>query len=325
MKLERRQFLQFAALAAVLPTAPRLGWAQTYPSHPVRLIVGYTAGGASDVTARVMGQWLSLRLGQPFVIENRPGAATNLATEAVVHAPADGHTLLLISAANAINGGFYPNLNFDFRRDIAPVAAIVRGPMVMVVNPSFPAKTIPELIAYAKARPGQISMASVGVGSPSHLAIALLKMKAGIDVVHVPYRGGALATTDLLGGQVQAFFGTTTAMTEYINAGKFRALAVTAAMRVEALPNVPTIAETIPGYEASDWFGIGAPKGTPTDIIETLNREINAALSDPSMKARLAALHGTLLPGSAGDFAKLIAGETDKWNKTIKLAGIKSD
>lgn len=197
--------------------------------------------------------------------------------------------------------------------------------MVMVVNPSFPAKTVPDLIAYAKARPGQISMASVGVGSPSHLAIKLLKMKAGIDVVHVPYRGGALATTDLLGGQVQAFFGTTTAMTEYINAGKFRALAVTAAMRVEALPNVPTIAETIPGYEASDWFGVGAPKDTPTDIIETLNREINAALSDPSMKARLAALHGTLLPGSAADFAKLIAGETDKWNRTIKLAGIKSD
>jgi tripartite-type tricarboxylate transporter receptor subunit TctC len=326
MKLpHRRQFLHLAAGAAVLPAVSHIARAQAYPSRPVRMIVPIAPGGAQDILARLMGQWLSERLGQPFVIDNRPGGGSNIGTEAVVRAPADGHTLLLIPPDSAINATLYDKLNFNFIRDIAPVAGVFRGAYVMVVNPSVPAKTVPEFIAYAKANPGKINMASVGIGSGPHIAGELFKMMAGVNVVHVPYRGGGPALTDLLGGQVQVMFPGTVASIEYIRAGRLRALAVTTATRSEALPGIPTMGEFVPGYEASQWFGIGAPKNTPAEIVDKLNREINAGLADPKIKARLADLGGEVLALSPADFAKLIAEETEKWGKVIRAANIKPE
>jgi tripartite-type tricarboxylate transporter receptor subunit TctC len=325
MKLPRRQFLHLAAGAAALPAIPRIARAQAYPSRPVRLIVGLAAGGGADSLARVMGQWLSERLGQQFVIENRPGAGTNIATETVVRAPADGYTLLMVLPPNAVNATLYEKLNFNFIRDIAPVAGLIRTPLVMEVNPSLPAKTVPEFLAYAKANPGKISMASAGNGTSGHVAGELFKMMAHVDMVHVPYRGGAPAITDLLGGQVQVLFDPVNSSTEYIRAGKLRALAVTTAARSEAFPDVPTVADFVPGYEASAFFGVGAPKNTPANIIEKLNKEINAALADPTLKTRLADLGGAVLAGSPADFGKLVAEETEKWGKVIKFAGIKPE
>jgi tripartite-type tricarboxylate transporter receptor subunit TctC len=299
--------------------------AQTYPSRPVRLIVGAPAGGGIDIIARLMGQWLSERLGQPFLIENRPGAGTNTATEAVVRAAPDGYTLLMAFSSNAINATLYEKLNFSFIRDIAPVAGVIRVPAVMLVNPSVPAKTVPEFIAYAKANPGKISMASSGIGTPSHVSGELFKLMTGVNLVHVPYRGAAPARTDLLGGQVQVHFTGMTAAIEHIRVGKLRALAVTTMMHSEALPDVPTVDTFVPGYEASQWYGIGAPKNTPAEIVDRLNNEINAALVDPKIKARLADLGGTTLPGSPADFGKLIADDTEKWGKVIRALNIKPE
>ena len=323
MKLPRRQFLHLAAGAAALPVVSRFAWAQAYPSRPVRLIVPFAPAGASDILARLMGQWLSERLGQQFVIDNRPGGGGNIGTEAVVRAPPDGYTLLIVGAWNAINATLYDKLNFNFLRDIAPVASVIRSANVMVVNPSVPAKTVPEFIAYAKANPGKLNMASSGNGTGTHVSGELFKMMAGVDMVHVPYRSGAL--TDLLTGQVQIMFNSPFASIEYIKTGSLRALAVTAATRSEALPDIPTIGEFVPGYETSTWFGVGAPRNTPTEIIDKLNREINAGLADPKIKARFADLGGTVLAGSPADFGKLIAAETEKWGKVIRLAGIKPD
>ena len=326
MKLpRRRQFLHLAAGAAALPTVSRATWAQTYPSRPVRIVVGFAAGGAADIIARLMGQWLSERLGQPFVIESRPGAASNIATEAVVNAPPDGYTLLVVSSANAINATLYDKLNFVFLRDIAPIASIIRLPFVMVVNPSVPAKTVPEFIAYAKANPGKLTMASGGIGAATHLAGELFKVMTSVDIVHVPYRGLAASLTDLLGGLVQVTFVSVPSSVTYIKAGRLRALAVTSAKRSEALPDLPTVGEFVPGYETSLWLGLGAPKGTPAEIIDTLNQETNAALIDPKIKARLADLGGTLLPGSPADFGKLIADETERWGNVIRAANIKAE
>jgi tripartite-type tricarboxylate transporter receptor subunit TctC len=325
MKLPRRQFLHLAAGAAALPAVSRFAWAQTYPIRPVRLIAPFAAGGTSDTVARLMGQWLSERLGQQFVIDNRPGGGSNIGTEAVVRASPDGYTLLMAGAYNAVNATLYGKLNFNFIRDITAVAGIVRVPSVMVVHPSVPAATVPEFIAYAKANPGKISMASAGIGAPSHVFGELFKMMAGVDMVHVPYRSGGPAITDLLGGQVQVMFATTVVSIEYIRAGRLRALAVTAATRSEALPGIPTVGEFVPGYEASGWFGIGAPKGTPAEIVDKLNKEINAGLADPKMKARLADLGGDVLALSPADFGKLIAEETEKWGKVVKFVGIKAD
>ena len=325
MKLPRRNFLRLAAGAAALPALARIARAETYPSRPVRIVVGLAPGGANDIVARLMGQWLSERLGQPFVIENRPGAGTNIATEMVVRAPPDGYTLLFVSATSAINATLYERLNFNFIRDIAPVASIATNPLVMEVHPSVPAKTVPEFIAYAKANPGKINMASPGIGTTPHLAGELFKMRAGVDMVHVPYRGGGPALTDLLGGQVQVYFPGTVSSIEYIKTGRLRALAVTAATRSEALPDLPTVGEFVPGYEASNWFGVGAPKATPAAIVEQLNKEINASLADPKLKARLTDLGGTPLVGSPADFGKLIAEETEKWGKVVKFTGIKAD
>ena len=325
MKLpHRRHFLHLAAGAAVLPPVSHIAWAQTYPSRAVRWIVGYLPGGPNDVVARLIGQWLSERLGQPFIIENRPGAGTNIATEAAVKAPPDGYTLLQVSAAAAINATLYEKLNFNFIRDITPIAAIIRQPTILVVNPTVPATTIPEFIAYAKANPGKISMASAGIGSIPHLAGELFKTTAGIDIAHVPYRGDVPALTDLLSGQVHIYF-TSPLVVAYIRAGKLRALAVTTSTRWEALPDLPTISEFLPGYETSTWFGVGAPSNTSPEIVEKLNKEINAALTDPNMKARLADLGGTMLPGSPADFGKLIADETEKWAKVIRAANIKPE
>jgi tripartite-type tricarboxylate transporter receptor subunit TctC len=325
MKLPRRNFLHLAAGAAALPALPRIARAQAYPTRPVRIIVGFPAGGGIDIVARLMGQWLSERLGQPFVIDNRPGAATNIATEAVVRAAADGYTLLLVHSSNAMNATLYEKLNFNFIRDIAPVASIMVVPNVMLVHPSVPAKTVPEFIAYAKANPGKINLASGGIGGPSHVAGELFKMMAGIDLVHVPYRGGGPALTDLLGGQVQVYFATTVASIEYIRAGRLRALAVASATRSETLPDIPTVGEFVPGYEAPTWYGLGTPKNTPAEIVAKLNKEINAALADPNMKTRLADLGGDVLALSPADFGKLIADDTEKWGKVIRAANIKPD
>jgi tripartite-type tricarboxylate transporter receptor subunit TctC len=303
----------------------RLAWAQAYPTRPVRIIVPYAPAGVTDITARLIGQWLSERLGQAFVIENRPGAGTNIGTEAVVRAAADGHTLLFVSPANAINATLYEKLNFNFIRDIAPVASISRAPNVMVVHPSFPAKTVPEFIAYTKANPGKVSMASAGNGSSQHLSGELFKMIAGVTMVHVPYRGGGPAVTDLLGGQVQVYFAATASSVEYIRTGKLRALAVTSTTRSEALPDVPIMSEFVPGYEASALYGIGAPKTTPAEVIHRLNKEINAGLADGKLTARLTDFGGTAIPGSPAAFGKLIADETEKWGKVIKFAGIKPE
>jgi tripartite-type tricarboxylate transporter receptor subunit TctC len=307
MKLPRREFLQLAAGAAALPAVSRLAWAQAYPTRPVRVIVPFAPAGDTDLVARLMGQWLSERLGQPFIIENRPGAGTNIGTEAVVHAPADGYTLLLASPPAAINATLYEKLNFNFMRDIVPVAGVIRAPFVMEVNPAVPAKTVPELIAYTKTNPGKISMASAGIGSGPHAAGELFKMMAGVNLVHVPYRGQGPALTDLLGGQVQIYFAGIPSSIQYIRAGKLRALAVTTATRSEILPDIPTLSDFLPGYEASFWGGFCAPKNTPVQIVDKLNSEINAALSDSKMKARLADLGGTVLPGSPAEFGKHIA------------------
>jgi tripartite-type tricarboxylate transporter receptor subunit TctC len=325
MKLPRRNFLHLAAGAAALPTASRIARAQAYPARPVRIIVGLAAGGPADIVARLIAQWLSERLGQPFVVENRTGAATNIATETVVRAPADGYTLLFVTAANAINTSVYEKLSFNLSRDIVPVAGLIRAPSVLEVNPSVPAKTVPEFIAYAKANPGKLTMASSGIGTPSHVFGELFKFMTGVNLVHVPYRGAAPALADLLAGQVQVLFDPMPNPIEYIKAGKVRPLAITTATRSEALPDVPTVSEFVPGYEGSFWFGVGAPKATPADIVDKLNKEVNAALDDPKMKSRLADLGGTVLPGSPADFGKLIAEETEKWAKVIKFAGIKAD
>jgi tripartite-type tricarboxylate transporter receptor subunit TctC len=325
MKLPRRRFLHLAAGAAALPAVSRVAWAQTYPTRPVRLISGFPAGGPNDIVARLMGQWLTERLGQQFIIENRPGAGTNIATEAVVRAAPDGYTLLMVATPNAINATLYEKLNFNFIRDIAPVAAIIRVPNVMLLHPSVPAKTVPEFIAYTKANPGKLTMASPGNGSSGHISGELFKMMTGVDMLHVPYRGGAPALTDLIAGQVQVLFNPMPSMIEYVRAGTLRALAVTTATRAEVLPNIPTVSEFVPGYEASTWFGVGAPKGTPAGIIDKLNIDINAGLVDPKIKARLSELGGTSLPGSPADFGKLIAEETEKWAKVVKFSGAKPD
>src|SRR5215510_14754030 len=316
----RRQFLHLAAGAAALPAFTHVAVAQAYPSRPVRLVAPFAAGGGSDITARLIGQWLSERLGQSFIIENRPGAGGNIGTEGVVKARPDGYTLLLIGAYNAINATVYDKLNFNFIRDIAPVASIIVVPNVMVVHPSVPAMTIPEFIAYAKSKPGKTTMASAGVGTPGHVAGELFKMMTGVDMVHVPYRSSGPALTDLLGGQVQISFPTAVAVIEYVRAGRLRALAVTTAKRGEALPDLPTVGEFVPGYEGSNWYGIGAPAGTPAEIISKLKREINAALADPNFKARLADVGGTALSNSPAEFGKLIADETEKWGKVVKFA-----
>jgi tripartite-type tricarboxylate transporter receptor subunit TctC len=325
MKLPRRRFLHLAAGAAALPALSRVACAQAYPTRPVRMIVGFVPGSGPDIVGRLLGQWLSDRLGQPFVIENRPGAATNIATEAVVRAPADGYTLLFVTAASAINTTLYEKLSFNFISDIAPVASISRETFALEVNPSFPAKTVPEFIAYAKANPGKLSMASPGSGTAPHMAGELFKMMAGVDLVHVPYRGSAPALTDLMGGQVQVTFGPLTSSIQYVRAGKLRALAVSSTSRSDALPDIPTLADFLPGYEATGWFGIGVPRSTPADIIDKLNKEINAALADPKIKDRLSDLGGMILGGSPADFGKLIADDTEKWGKVIKFAGIKPE
>ena len=324
MKFPRRQALHMAAGAAALAAMSRVAWAQAYPSRPVRLIVGFPPGGAVDITARLMGQWLSERLGQPFVIENRSGAGTNIATELVVRAPADGHTLLMISPPAAINATLYENLKFNFIRDIALVATALQAPYILVVNPSVPAKTVPEFIAYAKANPGKISMASAGNGTGPHLAGELFKMMAGIDMPHIPYRGEGPATTDLLGGQVQVLFGTSAAI-EHIKAGRLRALAVTTAARSSALPEIPPLSDFLPGYEVKFWDGIGAPKNTPPEVIDKLNKEINAALADPAMKARIASLGYSVFASSPADFSRFLADETEKWGKVIRAAHVKAE
>ena len=324
MKLpHRRQFLHLAAGAAALPAAARGARGQSYPSRPVHWIVGYTPGGGNDIFARLMGQWLQERLGQPFVIENRPGAGSNIATEAVVNAPPDGYAILLANFANASNASLYANLKFNFIRDIAPIAGIVRVPNIMLVNQSLPVKTIPEFIAYAKANPGKISMASAGIGSTGHLAGELMKMAAGIDFVHVPYRGNAPAMTDLLSGQVQILFASLPSSIEYVRAGKARGLAVTTAMRTAAAPDLPAIAEFVAGYEVSSWYGIGAPRNTPSDVIDTLNKAVNAGHADPRLKKQLDDQGGIDMAGTPADFGRLIADETEKWAKVIKFAGIK--
>jgi tripartite-type tricarboxylate transporter receptor subunit TctC len=325
MKLPRRKFLHLAAGAAALPAASRIAWAQAYPSRPVRIMVGFAPAGAQDILARLIGQWLSERLGQTFVIENRPGGGGNIAAEAVVRATADGYTLLLVGPPNAINATLYEKLNFNFLRDIAPVAGIVRAPNVMEVNPSVPAKTVSEFITYAKASPGKVNMASAGNGTGPHMAGELFKMMAGVNVVHVPYRGSGPALVDLLGGQVQVMFDALPPSMEHIRTAKLRALAVTTAVRSPALPDVPTVSEFVPGYEASASFGVGAPRSTPADIVEKLNKEINGALADPKLKARLADLGGLTLPGSPADFGKLLAEETEKWGKVVKFSGAKPD
>jgi tripartite-type tricarboxylate transporter receptor subunit TctC len=326
MKLpRRRQFLHLAAGAAALPAISRMSWAQSYPTQAVRLIVPFAAGAVNDITARLIGRWLSERLSQPFIIENRPGGGANVGIEAVVRAPADGYTLLVIGTTAAINATLFEKLNYNFIRDIAPVASIIRVPHVMQVNPSLPVTTVPEFIAYAKANPGTISMGSGGNGSPAHVIGEHFKMMTGVNLVHVPYRGGAPALTDLIGGQIQVAFIDMAGSIEYIRAGKLRALAVTTATRSEALPDIPTIGDFVPGFEASQWVGLGAPKNTRSEIIGKLNTEINAGLVDPKLKARFADRGSTVLPGSAADFGKLIADDTEKWGKVIKFSGAKPE
>lgn len=322
MRLRRRQFLQLAADAAALPAISRLAWAQSYPTRPVRLLVGYAAGGGNDIVARLIGQWLGDRLGQQFVVENRPGAGTNIATEEAAKAAPDGYTLLLVGPPNAINATLYKKLHFNFIHDIAAVGGITSVPLLMALHPSVPVKTVPELIAYAKASPGKLNMASAGVGSGSHLAGELFEMMTGIRVVHVPYRGAAPALADLLGGRVQIMFPTMVAAKKYVMDGKLRALAITAMSRWEELPELPTVNEFVPGFEVSAWYGIGAPRNTPSDVVERLNKEINSGLADPKLKARFAALGGVVLGGSPGDFSRLIADETVKWGKVIRTANI---
>jgi len=325
MKLPRRRFLALTAGAVALPALARIARAEIYPARPVRLIIGYPPGGSADVTARLMGQWLSERLGQQLVIESRPGAGTNIATEAVVRAPPDGYTLLLVAPANAINASLYDKLNYNFIRDIVPVSGLIRFPNVVVVNPAVPVNTIPELIAYAKANPGKLNMASSGNGSTIHVSGELFKMMTGINMVHVPYRGGAPALTDMVAGQVQVMFDNLPTSLEFIRAGKLRALAVTTAARSEVVPDLPTVADFVPGYEASAWYGLGVPKGTPDDIVEKLNKEINAVLGEAKPKARFAELGASVIAGSPAEFGTLVADETEKWAKVVKFSGAKPD
>jgi tripartite-type tricarboxylate transporter receptor subunit TctC len=326
MKLHRRSFLHLAAGAAALPALSRVASAQAYPTRPVRIINAFAPGGGSDTIARLLGQWMTERLGQSFILENRPGAGGNIGTEAVVRAQPDGYTLLLVQNPNAINATLYDKLNFNFIRDIAPVAGLIRAPNVVVVHPSFPAATLPEFIAYAQANPGKINYASSGVGGTSHLAGELFKMMAGVNLVHVPYRGNGAAVTDLLGGQVEVMFVSTSSSIEYIRSGKLRSLAVTTAMRFPMLPEIPTVDDFVPGYEVTSWYGIGAPRNTPAALIDKLNQEVNAALSDPRMQARLFAdLGGISVGGSPAEFGKLIADETEKWGKVIRIANIKPE
>jgi tripartite-type tricarboxylate transporter receptor subunit TctC len=325
MKLPRRNFLHLAAGATALSAVARIANAQAYPSRPVHIVAGFPAGSAPDILARLIGEWLSERLGQPFVIENRLGAAGNIATEAAVRASPDGHTLLLVVTANAISATLYDKLNFNFFQDIIPVASVVRNPLVMEVNPLLPIKTVPEFIAYAKANPGKLSFASTGNGSTPHVSAELLKAMTGVNMVHVPYRGSPQAITDLLGGQVQVMFDILAASIEYIRSGKLRALAVTTMARQEMLPDVPTVGEFVAGYEASGWAGLGVPRNTPTEIVEKLNGEVNAALADPKIKMQLAKLGGAALALSPAEFRKLIADETDRWGKVVKFANIKPE
>jgi tripartite-type tricarboxylate transporter receptor subunit TctC len=321
----RRQFLQLATCAAVLPAAEQPAWAQAYPARPVRVVVPVAAGGANDVTARLVGQWLSERLGQQFVIENRPGAGTNVGTEAAIRASADGYTLLIAGSNAAINATLFQSLNFNFIRDTAPIASIVRVPQVMQVNPSLPVRSVPEFIAYAKANPGKIAMGSGGKGSPAHIVGEYFKLATGTDLTHVPYRGAAPAVTDLIGGQIQVAFTEMATSLGHIKAGSLRALAVTTATRSEALPDIPTLGEFVPGFEASQWIGLVAPRDTSPTIIGKLNSEINVALADPKVKARFADLGGVVLPGSPADFGRLIRDETEKWAKVIKAANVTPD
>ena len=323
MKLPRRKFLHLTAGVAALPVLSRIARAQAYPSRPVRIIVGFAAGGGNDIVARLIGQWLSEHLGQPFVVENRPGAGSNIATQAVVNAAPDGYTLLLVGATNAINVSYYQKLNFNFVQDIAPVASITQQPQIMLAVPSFPAKTIPEPVDYAKANPGKVNVSSPGVGSISHLAGELFKMMTGVEMVHVPFSGNSPALTALLGGQVEMSIASLPSSIEFIRTGKLRGLAVTSAKRVEALPDVPAVVESVPGYEVSAWYGVGAPKGTPNELIDKLNNEINASLVDPKLKARIADFGGTVFALSPAGFSKFIADETDKWAKVIRAANIK--
>jgi tripartite-type tricarboxylate transporter receptor subunit TctC len=325
MNIGRRRFLHLTVSATAVPAVSRIAKADSYPSRPVHLIVFYAAGGGNDIIARLMGQWLSQRLGQSFVIENRPGGGGNLGTEYVVRAPADGYTLLLSSTANTVNASLYDKLDFNFVRDIAPVASISYEPNIMVVNPSVPAKTIPEFIAYAKANPGKINYGSAGIGSSQHMSGELFKMMAGIDMTHVPFRGTAPALTSLLGGQVQVMFASMPATLEYVRASKLRALGVTIPKRSDVLPDIPSVSEFLPGFDAEVYYGIGAPKDTPAEIVERLNKEINAGLADPQFKARLIELGSMVLPGSPADFEKFIANETEKWAKVVKFANIKAE
>lgn len=324
-KFARRTFFQLAAGAATLPALSRIALAQAYPARPVRIVVGYAPGGGVDITARIIGQWLSERLGQSFIIENKPGAGSNIATEYVIRSPADGYTLQLIDTTGAINATLYDKLNFNFMRDMAPVAGILSVPNILLVHSSVPARSVPEFIAYAKANSGKVNVASAGTGTSPHLSCELFKMMAGVDIVHVPYRGMAPALNDLLGGQVQASFATASASIEYVKAGKLTALAVTTASRSLALPDVPSVAEFLPGYDAATWYGLGAPRNTPAEIVDTLNREVNAALADPKIRERLATLSGTTLPGSRASLAKFVADETEKWGRVIRTAGIKAE
>jgi tripartite-type tricarboxylate transporter receptor subunit TctC len=321
----RRQFLCLAAGVAALPTTSRIAGARSYPSRPVRIIVGYSAGGTTDICARLIGQWLSERFGQPFIVENRPGAGSNVAAESAVRAPADGYTLFLASVSNAINATLYDKLAFNFIRDIAPVAGIIRVPNVMEVNPAVPAKTVPEFIAYAKANPGKVNCGSGGVGSSTHVSGELFKMMTGIDMVHVPYRGTAPAVTDLIAGQVQVMFDNLPGSIEYIRAGNTRGLAVTTTVRSDELPDVPTVADFVPGYDVSAWFGLGAPRNTDREIVDRLNAEINAALADAKMKARLTDRGGIPLAGSPADFGKVISDETEKWGKVVRVTNIRPE
>jgi tripartite-type tricarboxylate transporter receptor subunit TctC len=323
MNLLRRTFLHLLAGVAALPAISRPACAQAYPSRPVRWIVGFTPAGGNDITARLIGQWLTDRLGQPFVIENRPGAGTNIAAEIVINSPPDGYTLFLTNFSNAVNAALYEKLSFDFMRDMAPVVGISRAPVILAVNPSVPAKTVPEFIAYAKANPDKLNMGSAGIGSAGHLAGELLQMMTGIKLVHVPYRGNAPALTDLIAGQVQLVFPSSASSIEHVRTGNVRGLAVTGSTRLDALPDLPTVADSVPGYEASSLYGIGAPRNTPAEVIDRLNKEVNAALADPKLKARLADLGGTPFGGSSAEFGKLMADETEKWGKVVKFAGIK--
>jgi len=323
MTIQRRRFLKLAGAGLAMPAVARLAHAQAYPARQVRLIIGYPPGGSADITARLVAQWLTDRLGQSIIVESRAGGGTNIATEAVINSPPDGYTLLLVAPANAINASLYEKLNHVFLRDIMPIAGLIRFPNVVVVNPSVPVNSIPELIAYAKANPGKLNMASSGNGSTIHVSGELFKMMTGVDMIHVPYRGGALALTDMIGGQVQVMFDNIPTAAEFVRSGKLRGLAVTGAARSEVLPELPTVAEFVPGYEATSWYGLGAPKGTPADIVEKLNREVNTILADPKLKARFVELGATVLTGTAADFGRLVADETEKWGKVVKFSGAK--